>query len=162
MVPLVVMMAWFGVYPSWPIVLLPVVLALCVAMALGLGTIISSLSIENRDWERALGFVLSLGMWLSPVIYAPTMIPARLRDLYHLNPMVGILLGFRAALFNGFPIPVWELAYSAIWALVILIFGIWAFRRRKDIAAWFASRRASMSERTLRRVREAGRARPAG
>jgi lipopolysaccharide transport system permease protein len=87
------------------------------------------LSIENRDWERALGFVLSLGMWLSPVIYAPTMIPARLRDLYHLNPMVGILLGFRAALFNGFPIPVWELAYSAIWALVILIFGIWAFRR---------------------------------
>lgn len=129
LVPLVVMMLWFGVYPGWPVLLLPVVLVLCVALALGVGTIVSALSIENRDWERALSFVLSIGLWLSPVIYAPSMIPDRLRDLYHLNPMVGILLGFRAALFDGFPIPVWELGYSAICAAVILTLGIWAFRR---------------------------------
>jgi lipopolysaccharide transport system permease protein len=76
-----------------------------------------------------LGFVLNVGLWLSPVIYAPSMIPASVRSIYHLNPMVGVLLGFRAALFAGFPVPAWELCYSAGCAVVLLAVGIWAFRR---------------------------------
>jgi lipopolysaccharide transport system permease protein len=126
---LIGLMAWYGVHPGWPIVLLPIVLILCIALALGVGTIVSSLSIENRDWERALGFVLSVGLWLSPVIYAPSMIPESIRPLYHLNPMVGVLLGFRAALFDGFPVPTWELLYSAACSVALLAVGIWAFRR---------------------------------
>ena len=112
LVPLVAMMIWFGVSPGWPILLLPLVLIQAVALALGVGTLVSSISIENRDWERALAFLLSIGLWLSPVIYAPDMIPESSADLYHLNPMVGLLLAFRAALFDGFPLPVWEWAYS--------------------------------------------------
>lgn len=129
LVPLVAMMAWFGVRPGWLIVLLPVVLIQAVVLALGVGTLVSAISIENRDWERALAFLLSLGLWLSPVIYAPDMIPAVLRDLYHLNPMVGLLLAFRAVLFDGFPLPIWDWMYSLGCSVFILALGVWAFRR---------------------------------
>ena len=129
LVPLVVMMTWFGVRPGLTIVLLPIVLVQAVALALGVGTLVSSISIENRDWERALAFLLSLGLWLSPVIYAPDMIPGILRNLYHLNPMVGLLLAFRAALFDGFPLPVWDWLYSLGCSVLVLAVGVWAFRR---------------------------------
>ena len=70
-----------------------------------------------------------MALWLSPVIYAPEMIPAAFRNLYMLNPMVGLLLAFRAVLFEGFPVPVWEWAYSFGASVVLLIIGVWAFRR---------------------------------
>jgi lipopolysaccharide transport system permease protein len=129
LVPLIAMMIWFAVRPGWLIVLLPIVLIQAVALALGVGTLVSAISIENRDWERALAFLLSLGLWLSPVIYAPDMIPDMLRNLYHLNPMVGLLLAFRAALFDGFPLPVWDWVYSLICTVGIFALGVWAFRR---------------------------------
>jgi lipopolysaccharide transport system permease protein len=129
LVPLIAMMVWFGVRPGWQVVFLPVVLLQAVALALGVGTLVSAISIENRDWERALAFLLSLGLWLSPVIYAPDMIPGVLRNLYHLNPMVGLLLAFRAVLFDGFPLPMGDWLYSMVCAVSILAFGIWAFRR---------------------------------
>jgi lipopolysaccharide transport system permease protein len=129
LIPLVVMMVWYGVHPGWPVLLLPLVLLQAVLLALGIGTLVSSISIENRDWERALAFILSIGLWLSPVVYAPRMIPGILHDLYHLNPMVGLLLAFRAVLFDGFPMPTWEWAYSAVCTVGILLLGLWAFRR---------------------------------
>ncbi|MGE3267344.1 MAG: ABC transporter permease [Chloroflexota bacterium] len=129
LVPLIAMMVWFGVRPGWPVLLLPLVLVQVMALAVGVGTIISSISIENRDWERALAFGLSIGLWLSPVIYAPKMIPQPLDALYHLNPMVGILLAFRATLFDGFPLPTWEWASSGVCTVIVLALGIWAFRR---------------------------------
>jgi lipopolysaccharide transport system permease protein len=129
LVPLAAMMIWYGVRPGWPIVLLPIVLIQALAMALGVGTIVSSISIENRDWERALAFALSVGMWASPVMYAPDMIPHALQSLYHVNPMVGLLLAFRAVLFDGFPPPTWEWLYSLVCTVVVLAIGVWAFRR---------------------------------
>jgi homopolymeric O-antigen transport system permease protein len=129
LVPLAAMMIWFGVRPGWLVLLLPVVLIQAAALALGVGTIVSSISIENRDWERALAFMLSIGLWLSPVIYAPGMIPEMFRSLYHVNPMVGLLLAFRAVLFEGFPLPVWDWLYSLGCTMVVVAFGIGAFRR---------------------------------
>lgn len=128
-VPLAVMMLWYGVHPGLGVVLLPLVILQSVALALGIGLLVSSISIENRDWERALAFVLSIGLWLSPVVYSPRMIPGLLYDLYHLNPMVGVLLAFRAVLFDGFPLPVWEWAYSVACTVVVLLIGLWSFRR---------------------------------
>ena len=129
MVPIIGMMFWYGIGPGWMIVLLPLVILQCIVLALGLGTIISSISIENRDWERLFIFGLTVALWLSPVIYAPEMIPAAFRNIYMLNPMVGLLLAFRAVLFEGFPVPVWEWAYSFGASVVLLIIGVWAFRR---------------------------------
>jgi lipopolysaccharide transport system permease protein len=129
MVPLIGMMIWYDIYPGFAIILLPVVLLPCVMLALGLGLIFSSMSLTNRDWERVLQFALTIGLWISPVIYHLDMIPDPLRWIYHLNPTVGPLMGFRAALFDGIEFPVSELAYSFACASVILAVGIWVFRR---------------------------------
>jgi lipopolysaccharide transport system permease protein len=132
LVPLVAMMIWFGIHPGPMVVLLPVVILQAVALSLGVGTLVSAISIENRDWERALAFLLSLGLWLSPVIYAPDMIPNAARSIYHLNPLVGLLLAFRAALFDGFPLPLGDWLYSFVATICIVMLGIWAFRRTES------------------------------
>lgn len=129
MVPLVGMMAWYGIHPSPAIVLLPLVLVPCIMFALGLGMLVSALSIGNRDWERVLQFGLTLALWLSPVIYAPEMIPHPFRVLYDLNPMVGPLLAFRAVLFDGVPLPLREWGYSLVSSAVVLALGVWSFRQ---------------------------------
>jgi lipopolysaccharide transport system permease protein len=129
LVPLIIMMIWTGVHPGWAILLLPVAIAPCIVLALGLGILVSSLSIENRDWERVLAFGLTLALWLSPVIYAPDMIPHGVRDVFGMNPMAGPLLAFRATLFDGVPLPLREMAFSIVASVVILALGIWEFRR---------------------------------
>ena len=90
---------------------------------------VSALSIESRDWERVLAYGLTIGLWLSPVIYAPEMIPHGFIDVFHLNPMSGILMSFRAALFQEVTMPTWEWVYSAVASVVLLLVGLWAFRR---------------------------------
>lgn len=129
LLPIAGLMLWYGVRPGWPLLLLPVVLVQAIALSLGVGTIVAAFSVENRDWERALTFILSTGLWISPVIYAPDMIPNALRGVYHLNPMVGLLLAFRATLFADFPLPTWEWGYSGLATAAILALGVWAFRR---------------------------------
>ena len=113
MVPLSIIMVWNDVHPGWVVLFLPIVILPCIIFALGLGLLVSALSIEDRDWERVLAFGLTIGLWIAPVIYSPEMIPDGVREIYHLNPMSGTLLGFRAVLFNGVPFPAWE------WALLV-------------------------------------------
>jgi len=129
MVPLAAMMVWMGLRPGWMLALLPVVVLPCIILALGIGLLVSSLSVENRDWERVLAYSLTIGLWLSPVIYAPEMIPEGARALYHLNPMVGPLLAFRAVLVDGVPFPLWEWVYGALVACVTFALGLRVFRR---------------------------------
>jgi lipopolysaccharide transport system permease protein len=129
MVPLAILMAIYEIHPGWSVVLLPIVIMPMILLALGLGLLVSSLSIEDRDWERVLGFGLTIGLWLAPVIYAPDMIPGGVRQLYHLNPTAGALLAFRAVLFDGIPFPVTEFAYSVVSSFIIFALGIRVFRR---------------------------------
>jgi lipopolysaccharide transport system permease protein len=129
MVPLAIMMLWTGMRPGWTILLLPLVLIPCILSALGLGLLVSALSIENRDWERVLAYGMTIALWLSPVIYAPEMIPHGFIDVFHLNPMSGILMSFRAALFADVSMPAWEWVYSAVASVVLLLIGLWAFRK---------------------------------
>ena len=76
-----------------------------------------------------LQFGPTLALWLSPVIYAPDMIPHAFHVVYHVNPMVGPLLAFRAVLFDGLPLPLYEWAYSFVSSAVVLALGIWSFRQ---------------------------------
>jgi lipopolysaccharide transport system permease protein len=128
MVPLFVIMAWNNVHPGWVILFLPIAILPCIFFALGLGLLVSSLSIEDRDWERVLAFGLTIGLWIAPVIYSPEMIPDGVREIYHLNPMSGTLLGFRAVLFNGLPFPTWEWLYSLGSSCAIFALGLRVFR----------------------------------
>jgi lipopolysaccharide transport system permease protein len=129
LVPLAIIMIWQQVAPTWMFILLPVAILPCVMLSLGLGLLVSSLSIENRDLERALAFAITIGLWLSPVLYAPDMIPGPVRDIFHMNPMTGPLMALRSVLFSGIPFPFEDWAYAFVSSGVILAAGIWSFRR---------------------------------
>ncbi|MBI5055283.1 MAG: ABC transporter permease [Nitrospirae bacterium] len=127
-IPLIFMMMWHGIYPGLSLFFLPAVLFQCMTLSMGIGMIFASLSLTNRDSERFLGLILYLGIFISPVIFAPDMIPARGRFFYFLNPMAGTLLAFRSCMFSDFPFPVSQWAYSAVFSCVILVIGTIMYR----------------------------------
>jgi lipopolysaccharide transport system permease protein len=128
-VPLVALMLWFELAPGWNLLLLPVVLLQTMLLSLGLGCLFAALITLSRDWERLLGLLLYIGLFVSPVIFAPGMLPDAAQTIHMLNPMSGTLLGFRAALFADFPLPLWEWLYSLVFALAFGGVGIFAFQR---------------------------------
>lgn len=133
--PLAGMMIWFGAYPGWMVLLLPLVLLQVSILIFGIGCIFAALGIDNNDWERFLGFALYAGLFVSPVIYATDMIPAQYHLYYSLNPMVGTLMAFRSALFADFPLPLdlWSISWAI--TLVVAMVGLAMFQRaEKDIA----------------------------
>jgi lipopolysaccharide transport system permease protein len=132
MVPLVLMMAWYGVGPGWRLLVLPVVLAVCMCLILGVGAACAALTLRNRDWERLLSFMLYVGLFVSPVIYAVEMIPEPFRLLYVMNPMAGILQAFRSALFARVEFPLWASVYAGGIAVGILGLGVTMFRRAES------------------------------
>jgi len=128
-VPLLFMMIWFKVYPGWHIILLPIVLLQVSLLVFGIGCIFAALGLENNDWDRFLGFVLYIGLFISPVIYAPAMLPERSHFFYSLNPMVGLLMAFRSALFSEFPLALNEWLYSSGFVIIIALIGLATFQR---------------------------------
>jgi lipopolysaccharide transport system permease protein len=95
---LLVLMLAFGVVPGWPILTLPLFLAMAMATALGVSLWLAALNVQYRDINHLLPFVVQIWMYASPVVYAVSLIPAQWRTLYGLNPMVGVIAGFRWAL----------------------------------------------------------------
>jgi lipopolysaccharide transport system permease protein len=128
-IPMVIMMAWYGVFPGWRILFLPVVLLQVGLLIFGIGCIFAALGVGSNDWDKLLGFVLYVGLFVSPVIYSPTMIPENAKAFYSSNPMVGLLMAFRSALFDGFPVSVESWLYSSVFVLVIAALGILLFQR---------------------------------
>jgi lipopolysaccharide transport system permease protein len=128
-VPLMLMMLWYGVYPGWRLVLLPMVLAQCMALAMGAGCALAAWSLKGADLDRVLRQIFYIGLFLSPVLLAPR---PSWPWLYYVNPMAGTLLAFRACLFADFPFPVgaWLCALAA--SLAALLVGLRAFRRAES------------------------------
>lgn len=127
-VPLVVLMIWFGAAPGALLVMLPLVLLQVVALIFGIGCIFAALGLGSGDWDRLLGFLLYIGLFVSPVIYDPSMLPDSARGFYAINPMVGSLMGFRAALFDGMAFPWWEWLYSCAVTLMAVTVGLLMFQ----------------------------------
>jgi lipopolysaccharide transport system permease protein len=133
--PLTAMMIWYGAYPGWMVLMLPLVILQVSLLIFGLGCIFAALSVDNNDWERFLGFALYVGLFVSPVIYAPAMIPEDFRIYYSLNPMAGTLMAFRSALFAGFQLTWAPWIYSWVITIVICVVGVAVFQRaERDIA----------------------------
>jgi len=97
---LVVLMAWYGIAPTGNIVFLPFFLFLSLGLALALGLWLGPINVRFRDIKHTLPFVLQVWMYASPVVYSTSMIPEQWRSLYSLNPMVGVIEGFRWALLD--------------------------------------------------------------
>jgi lipopolysaccharide transport system permease protein len=98
---LIGLIVYYGVTPTWNIALVPVFLSLSVLLALAVGMLISALTVKYRDLRHALPFLIQFWMFASPVIYPANGVPGRWQYLLALNPLTGIIEGFRAALLGG-------------------------------------------------------------
>jgi lipopolysaccharide transport system permease protein len=126
---LVGMMIYYGVALSWSILMLPVLVLMMMLIALGVGMWMSALNVKYRDVRFALPFLIQLWMFASPVIYPKSMVPPKWQWVLQLNPMTGIIEGFRTALFHHGEFDRAALATSAVIMLVVLVYSAYAFRR---------------------------------
>jgi lipopolysaccharide transport system permease protein len=115
--------------PGWQLVLFPVVVAMSFALSLGLGLFLAALNVEYRDFRYVVPFIVQFGMFISPVAFNTTEVPEQWRMLYSLNPLVGIIDGFRWSLLRGEASPPDTLWISAIVTVLMMLLGIWYFRR---------------------------------
>jgi lipopolysaccharide transport system permease protein len=125
---LIGLMAWYDIGVSATIVVMPAFLALAFVTALGVGLFLSAVNVRYRDVPYAIPFMLQLWMWLSPVAYAVTALPERFQWVFALNPMTGVINGFRWSLL-GTPAPSpGQLALSVAAAIVFFVGGLAYFR----------------------------------
>jgi lipopolysaccharide transport system permease protein len=136
MLLLAAMMAWFGLVPGWRVLALPGFLLLAVAAAVAAGLWLSALNLRYRDFRHLIPLFLQLGMFVSPVVYTTSaVVPERYRLLYGLNPMAGVIEGFRWALLGRADAPGLALLPSIAVTLLLLGGGLLYFTRtQKDFA----------------------------
>jgi lipopolysaccharide transport system permease protein len=122
------LMIWYQVALGWEALLLPLLVVLTALMAVGVGMWLSALNVKYRDVRHTVPFLLQLWMFASPVFYPPELLSGHWRWLLDLNPLTGIITGYRAALFGG-PLDGASLGVAAGLTLLVLVTGIFNFRR---------------------------------
>lgn len=124
---LVVLMVWYGIAPTWRILLIPVFGVQVGLLSLGLGLWFSTLTVRYRDFRHLVPFMLQLGVYASPVGYSSNVIPEKWAYLYYLNPVAGIVDSFRWAIMGEEPNSYGVVA-AIIITIVLLVTGIMYFR----------------------------------
>ncbi len=124
------LMAWYDFVPSWRILTLPLFILMTFATAMGAGLWFAALNVEYRDFGYIVPFIVQFGMYLSPVGFSSSVVPEQWRLLYSVNPLVGVIDGFRWAILGGesnLYLPGFLLSVI----LVVLVFttGLWYFRQ---------------------------------
>jgi homopolymeric O-antigen transport system permease protein len=129
------MMAWFGVVPTWSVLVLPLFLLLTMLTALSVGFWLSVINVRYRDVGQAIPFLVQLWMFVSPVAYPVSVVPEKWRFLYSLNPMTGVIEGFRWALLGNEIRDLVPIAISIAVVLALLFGGIIFFKRMEETFA---------------------------
>ena len=132
---LILLMIHYGIGPGWGIVALPLLVLLAVTAALGVGLWLSAMNAIYRDVRYVLPFLVQFWMFASPVAYPSSLVPAKWRGLYGLNPMTGVIEGFRWALTGRGEPPSILLAASTAMVLLVLCGGLVYFRRMEGTVA---------------------------
>jgi len=126
---LILMVVFSGLVITWRVIALPAFVGLALLSALGVGLWLSALNVRYRDVGHAVPFLIQVWMYASPVVYPAALVPERWRLLYGLNPMVGVVEGFRWAIL-GKPVPdLQTIVMGAGTAFLLLIWGLAYFRR---------------------------------
>lgn len=124
------LMAWYGYMPDWRIITLPFFIMVAFAVAMGAGLWIAALNVKYRDFRYIIPFVVQLGLYISPVGFSSAIVPDKWRLLYSLNPMVGVIDGFRWAILGGTTPMYWPgFLLSVTLVVIVFITGITYFRR---------------------------------
>ena len=135
MIVLALLMLFYGKAPGVGILALPLLVVLMVITAAGISAWLSALAVQYRDVKHAMTFVVQLAMYASPVVYSTSLIPAEYRYWYAINPMVGVIEGFRSGLLETQPMP-WDLiGIGFISSALILMSGLTFFRSKERIFA---------------------------
>ena len=129
------MMLFYGIGPTWNVVWLPLFIMLALVTALGVGLWLSALNVEYRDVRYVVPFLVQFWLFATPIAYPSSLLSEPWRMLYGLNPMVGVVEGFRWALLGTETAPRPMILVSALAALAILAGGIVYFRRMEDTFA---------------------------
>jgi lipopolysaccharide transport system permease protein len=127
---LLAVMAGYGVFPGLPRILfaVPFVL-LAMGVAVGIGSWLAALNVKYRDVRYVVPFMLQLWLFASPVVYSSELLEGRLRDVYYLNPMAGVVEGFRWSLLGGIPPAYGSVFLSALAGVIVLVGGVLYFKR---------------------------------
>jgi lipopolysaccharide transport system permease protein len=123
------MIAWYGITITWAVLLLPLFILLAALAALAVGLWLAALNVQFRDVRYAIPFLVQFWLFATPVAYSSSLVPEQWRTLYGLNPMAGVVEGFRWTLLGQGSPPSPMLAVSALTVLVILVGGLYFFRR---------------------------------
>src|SRR5258706_13002923 len=115
-------MIYYGVHPSWALLMILPLILLTTLLALGVGMWLSALNVKYRDIRYAIPFLIQLWMFGSPIIYPLSMVPAKWQWLLMLNPLTGIIQNFRVALFGNQNFEWKSLAASAVVKVLIAIY----------------------------------------
>ncbi len=130
LVILCLLMLWYGFMPDWHIVFLPLFLMQALLFVFGCGLWISAMNVQYRDFRYVVPFLVQFGLYVSPVGFSSTIVPDKWRLLYALNPMVGVIEGFRWAVIGKDSLIYWPgYLLSLVLIFAILISGFWWFRR---------------------------------
>jgi lipopolysaccharide transport system permease protein len=123
------MVVWYGITPTPNVVWLPALVLLALVTALGAGLWFSALNVLYRDIQYVVPFLVQVWLYATPIVYPSSIVPQRWRTLYAINPMVGVVEGFRWALLGTGTAPGPMILVSAGAALAALIGGLFFFRR---------------------------------
>lgn len=132
MVIILGIMLYYGVSPTWNLLLFPVFLLLMISIPLGIGTWLSSLAIRFRDVKQVMPFFIQMLMYSAPIVYSASSIPEKYRLIYSLNPIVGVIEGFRACLL-GTSIPWVYIWPGMVTAVILVVSGALYFKRMERI-----------------------------
>jgi lipopolysaccharide transport system permease protein len=135
---LVLILAWYGVVPAWTSLLIPGLTLLAGAAATGIGLWLAALNVKYRDFRYIIPFIVQLGLYVSPVGFSSSIIPESWRLLYYINPMAGVIDGFRWAILGPtFPLYPAGCALSLGVIVVLTFSGVWYFRKTERAFADF-------------------------
>ena len=125
-----IVMLWYRFVPGWRLLTLPLFVLMALLTSVGPGLLITSLNVKYRDFRYIVPFVVQFGLYVSPVGFSSAVVPESWRLIYSLNPMVGVIDGFRWALLNG-PVPLYVPGLISGWCVLLLFLwiGIRHFRK---------------------------------
>ena len=126
---LLALMGWYQFWPTWRLLALPGLILLAFGAAMGGGLWMASLNVKYRDFRYVIPFVVQFGLYLSPVGFSSSVVPEQWRLLYSLNPMVGVIDGFRWAILGIGQIYWPSFLLSVVLVIGLLASGLWYFRK---------------------------------
>ena len=123
------MMLYFHIYPTIMVLMLPVLILLMMLIASGVGMLLAALNAKYRDIRYTIPFLMQFWMFATPIVYPASLVPEKYRMIYALNPMTGVIEGFRSALLGTVAFPTQMVLMSLIVSLILFLTGLTYFKQ---------------------------------